>query len=159
MKLRAGTYREVVNPGRGGTAGSPIVIENYNGEQAVISALDVVTGPWTAQGGWIFATTVAGTRPAIFWTTPGVSPNGTTITDAAGSLRMTVVNESANQSTSIRSVAPSAAWDFFSQAVTWKVRGLSATSSGSTAMPGANMNLEISRSCVRRPLASARRMR
>ncbi|MBX7209704.1 MAG: autotransporter-associated beta strand repeat-containing protein [Verrucomicrobiaceae bacterium] len=144
VKLRAGTYREIVNAARSGTAGSPIVIENYNGEQAVISALDMVSGAWTAQGGGIFETTVAGARPATFWTTPGVSPNGTSITDAAGSLRMTVVNEAANQSASIRSSASSAAWDFFSKAVTWKVRGLSATSSGTTVMPGANMNLYLS---------------
>src|SRR5258708_4023091 len=40
VELRAGTYRELVNPPRSGTAGSPITIENYQGEQAVISALD-----------------------------------------------------------------------------------------------------------------------
>lgn len=148
VKLRAGTYREVVNPSLSGTAGSPITIENYNGEQAVISALDVVTGPWTAQGAGIFAATVTGARPAPFWTAPGASANGTTIVDAAGLLRLTVVNEAANQSTAIRSSAASAAWDFFSQAVTWKVRGLSAMNSGGSSMPGANMNLYLSIMCA-----------
>lgn len=144
VKLRAGTYREIVNAARSGTAGSPIVIENYNGEQAVISALDGVTGTWTAQGNGAYATTVTGSRPTSFWTTPGLSVNGTTIVDSAGVLRMTVVNESANQGTSIRSSQPSAAWDFFSKAVTWKVRGLGLASTGATSMPGANMNLYLS---------------
>ena len=140
VKLRAGTYREVVSPVRDGTVGSPITIENYNGEQAVISALDVVQGAWTAHGGGIFATTVTGARPVNFWTMTGITANGSTIADSGGSLRFVVTNESANQTVQFRSQAASAAWDFFANAVTWKVRGLNAASTGATAMPTTNMS-------------------
>ena len=139
VELRAGTYREQVNPVRSGASGSPITIENYNGEQAVFSAFDVVPGPWTAQSNGIYSTTVTGSRPVNFWTTVNPTTNGSTITDSGGALRFIVANESTTQTLSIRSQAASPAWDFFSNAVTWKVRGLSAASTGTTAMPAANM--------------------
>lgn len=144
VKLRAGTYREMINPVRGGTAGSPITIENYNGEEAIVSAFEVVSGPWTAQGSGVYATTVSGARPATFWTAPGTTTNGTGMVDAAGNVVMTVVNESTSQSSSVRSAAAVSGVDFFSSAVTWKVRGLSAASKGATVMPAANMNLYLS---------------
>lgn len=144
VKLRAGTYREMLNPVRSGTAAQPITIENFNGELAVISALDAVPGPWSAQGNGIFATPVSGSRPLSFWTTAGTSANGTGIAESGGNLLLTVANESANHSTSTRSSAASAAWDFFSQAVTWQVRGLSAASTGATPLPATNMNLFFS---------------
>ena len=144
VKLRAGTYRELVNPVRSGTAGSPITIENYNGEQAIISALDVVPGPWSAQGGGIYATTVTGGRPVNFWTTLTATTNGSTITDASGAMRCIVANEFTAQTLSVRSQAANSAWDFFSSAVTWKVRGLSAASTGTTPMPLTNMNAYFS---------------
>lgn len=140
VELRAGTHREVVAPARSGTPGSPITIENYNGELAVISALDVVAGPWTAQGNGIYATTVTGNRPVSFWTTVTPTANGSTSANLSGSLRFIVTNEAANQTLQFRSQAASAEWDFFSSTVTWKVRGLSAASTGTTAMPATNMN-------------------
>ena len=144
VELRAGTYREQVNALRSGAAGSPITIENYNGEQAVVSALDVVPGPWSAQGHGIYATTVTGSRPVSFWNTLTATSNGSNITEAAGFLRFIVANEAAAQTLQVRSQVASSAWDFFSSAVTWKVRGLSAASTGTTPMPLANMNAYFS---------------
>ena len=43
VQLRAGTYREAINPPRSGTAQNPIVIEAYPGESVTVSALDEVT--------------------------------------------------------------------------------------------------------------------
>ena len=45
--LRAGTYRETVTLPRSGTNGAPITFAAYNGEAAVISGADPITG-WTA---------------------------------------------------------------------------------------------------------------
>jgi autotransporter-associated beta strand protein len=144
VELRAGTYREQINAVRSGMAGSPITIENYNGEQAILSALDVVPGPWTAQGNGIYATTVTGSRPVNFWTTLTATANGSTITDSGGSLRFIVANEATTETLQVRSQAASSAWDFFSSAVTWKVRGLSAASTGTTPIPASNMNAYFS---------------
>lgn len=141
VKLRAGTYREAVSPVQSGAAGSPITIEAYNGEAAVVSAFDSVAGPWAAQGNGIYSTTVSGARPTPFWNSVSTSTNGTAMTEIGGSLVMNVVNEGGGQATSTRSSAPSAVWDFFNNAVTWQVRGLSAASTGTTPLPLTNTNL------------------
>ncbi|NBQ56379.1 MAG: DUF1565 domain-containing protein [Verrucomicrobia bacterium] len=67
VQLRAGTYREAINPPRSGTAQNPIVIEAYPGESVTVSALDEVTGPWTAAGNGIYTATVSGSLPVSFW--------------------------------------------------------------------------------------------
>jgi autotransporter-associated beta strand protein len=44
--LRKGVYREILVANRSGTENAPIVIANYPGERAVVSALDEVKGEW-----------------------------------------------------------------------------------------------------------------
>jgi len=56
-KIRQGIYRETVRPVYSGLAGAPLTFEAYNGEYAVISGADPITG-WTPGG-------VAG-KPAIY---------------------------------------------------------------------------------------------
>ncbi len=142
--LRAGTYRESVNAARSGAPGNPITIQNYNGEPAVLSALDVVPGPWTAQGGGTYAATVTGYRPVNFWTTLNPTSNGSVINESGGFMRLVAANESSLQTPFIRSQTASPAWDFFSGAVTWRVRGISAANTGTTPMPASNMNAYFS---------------
>ena len=47
--LHDGTYRETVSPPRDGRADAPITLKNAPGATPIISALDLVTGPWTAE--------------------------------------------------------------------------------------------------------------
>ena len=56
--LRQGTYRETLRPARSGTAGQPIVFQNYPNETAVISGADSLTG-WKSVDGRIFAAPMA----------------------------------------------------------------------------------------------------
>ncbi len=142
--LRAGTYREKISPVRSGSPGNPITIQSYNGEQAVISALDLVPGPWTSEGKGVYATTVTGSRPLSFWTNSMVSVNGSGIMESGGFLRLAVANEASLRRHSVRSQTASPDWDFFSSEVTWRVRGISAASTGTTGMPAANMNAYFS---------------
>ena len=144
VQLRAGTYREAINPPRSGTAQNPIVIEAYPGESVTVSALDEVSGPWTAAGNGIYSCTVAGTLPVSFWTSPSPSAAGSQFVENGGQLVGTMVNETGSTTRSMTSTSPNAAWNFFSQAVTWKVRGLSIASTGPTALPGANAYLWLS---------------
>ena len=46
--LHDGTYRETVSPPHDGRADAPITLKNAPGATPVISALDLVTGPWAA---------------------------------------------------------------------------------------------------------------
>ena len=144
VQLRAGTYREAINPPRSGTAQNPIVIEAYPGESVTVSALDEVLGPWTAAGNGIYSCTVAGTLPVSFWTSPSPTASGSQFVENGGQLVGTMVNETGSTTRSMTSTSPNAAWNFFSQAVTWKVRGLNIASTGPTALPGANAYLWLS---------------
>ena len=144
INLRAGTYREAINPPRSGTALNPITIQNYNGEVAVVSACDVVSGPWTAGANGIYTATAPGSLPINFWKTPSATPNGTQMVERSGSLVGTVVNESTKTSLALRSNAASSAWNFFANPVTWQVRGLSLTSTGSTPLPLSNTSVWFS---------------
>ena len=144
VKLRAGTYREAINPPRSGTALNPIVIEAYNGEQVTVSALDVVPGPWMPAGNGIYTATTPGSLPVSFWNPPNPSPGGSKFVENGGQLVGTMVNESGSTTRSMTSTTPNAAWNFFSQAVTWKVRGLGIASTGATVLLGANAYLWLS---------------
>ena len=144
VQLRAGTYREAINPPRSGTAQNPIVIEAYPGESVTVSALDEVSGPWTAAANGIYTCTVAGTLPVSFWTSPNPSAAGSQFVENGGQMVGTMVNETGSTTRSMTSTSPNAAWNFFTQAVTWKVRGLSIASAGTKALPGANAYLWLS---------------
>ena len=138
VELRSGTYREAINPQRSGTAQSPITIEAYNGESVTVSACDVVPGPWTAQANGIYTATATGALPASFWNPPGTTANGSQFVEYGGGMLATIVNESGSGTRAMTSAAPDSSWNFFAQATTWKVRGLSISSTGSTVIPGAN---------------------
>ena len=59
VHIRAGTYREVITMnGLDGTAADPIVFQNYNGEEVVISGAIEVTAPWVVHSGNIWKTTL-----------------------------------------------------------------------------------------------------
>lgn len=138
IELHAGTYRETVNPPRNGTALAPITIESYHGENAVISTADIVPGPWTLTSNSIYTATAPGQLPTSFWQVPGTTVNGTGLTEHSGRLQATVVNEGAFATASLRTSAAGSAWNFFASPITWKVRGLGITSTGSTPLPLAN---------------------
>ena len=152
VKLRAGIYREDINPPRSGTALSPITVEAYNGEQVVISACDVVAGPWTSAGNGIYTALAPGSLPVQFWNPQSPSAGGSQFVEIGGNLVGTIVNESNSTTKTVTSATASAAWNFFPQAVTWKARGLSIASAGTTALPGANSYLWFS---IMSPLTSA----
>jgi hypothetical protein len=48
LYLRAGTYRETLQPPRSGTATAPITIAAFPGETVTLSGCDEVAGPWIA---------------------------------------------------------------------------------------------------------------
>ncbi|NBS84946.1 MAG: hypothetical protein EBS59_09705, partial [Verrucomicrobia bacterium] len=146
------TYREAINPPRSGTAQNPIVIEAYPGESVTVSALDEVTGPWTAAANGIYTATVSGSLPVSFWSSPSPLASGSQFVENGGQLVGTVVNDTGSTTRSMTSTSPNAAWNFFSQAVTWKVRGLSIASAGTKALPGANAYLWLS---IMSPLTTA----
>ena len=52
-RIRQGIYRETVRPVFTGTAGAPLTFEAYNGENAVISGGDPITG-WSVHSGSIY---------------------------------------------------------------------------------------------------------
>lgn len=135
--LRGGTYRETLSSVRSGLPGQPITVSSYNNEAVYLSASDVVGGPWTetAPGSGIYTAATAGSLPTPFWSTWGISANGTGTIEAGGSLVATVTNESTYATTAARSIRGSSAWNFFAQSVTWRVRGLSIASVGSNAIP------------------------
>jgi hypothetical protein len=135
--LRGGTYRETISSVRSGLAGQPITIQNYQGEAVYISASDVVSGPWTetSPGSGIFTAGVTGALPSSFWTSFTTLADGTQIVERGGSLQVTVANGGDYRMASTRSSSSSSAWNFFGEAVTWQVRGLSIASTGATAMP------------------------
>ncbi|NBT49043.1 MAG: hypothetical protein EBT07_14730, partial [Actinobacteria bacterium] len=137
----AGTYRETIAPVRSGTADSPITIESYNGETAIISACDLVPGPWTAGTNKIYSSTVSGSLPVLFWNPPSTLAAGSKFAEFGGNLLGTLFNESGSTTRSMTSINPSASWNFFTQAVTWKVRGLNITT---TALPTGNAYLWFS---------------
>lgn len=141
IQLRAGTYRETIAPVRSGTATNPITIESYNGETAIISACDLVPGPWTAGTNNIYSSPVSGSLPVLFWNPPATSAGGSKFAEFGGNLLGTLFNESGSTTRSMTSINPSASWNFFTQAVTWKVRGLNITTTG---LPPANAYLWFS---------------
>ncbi|MCY9656807.1 RICIN domain-containing protein [Paenibacillus chondroitinus] len=51
--IRGGTYREVIQPTKSGTAGNPITYKAYAGETVTLSAAEKVTG-WTLHSGNIY---------------------------------------------------------------------------------------------------------
>ena len=55
--IRAGIYRESVNPARSGTAALPITYKNYGTEEVVVEGGEVVTG-WTQDSGNRYRATV-----------------------------------------------------------------------------------------------------
>src|SRR4030042_2274408 len=55
--IRAGTYRESVNPVNSGSPGMPITYENYNNEEVIVEGGDVVTG-WVLDSGNRYQTNV-----------------------------------------------------------------------------------------------------
>jgi len=141
IQLRAGTYRETIAPVRSGAATNPITIESYNGETAIISACDLVPGPWTAGTNNIYSSPVSGSLPVLFWNPPTTSTAGSKFAEFGGNLLGTLFNESDKTTRSMTSINPSASWNFFTQAVTWKVRGLNITTTG---LPPANTYLWFS---------------
>lgn len=144
--LRAGTYRETISSVRSGTAEQPITVESYNGEEVFVSGADVVEGPWTetTPGSGIYSTLVTGRLPSTFWTSPSALANGSSLIQSDGKLVATIANESPFTSRVTRSVSSSDAWNFFSEPVSWKVRGLSFSSVGTTNLPLARANAHFS---------------
>ena len=57
-RLRAGVYREVLQPQRSGTPAAPILFTAQHGETVVLSGADPV-GSWQAAGQGLFKTTLA----------------------------------------------------------------------------------------------------
>jgi hypothetical protein len=135
--LRGGTYRETISSVRSGLPGQPITIESYHGEPVFISASDVVDGPWTetSPGSGIYSAPVTGSLPASFWTSFATQPAGAQIVERDGSLRVTVVNDGSYLTAATRSASASSEWNFFAEPITWRIRGLSIDSTGTTAMP------------------------
>ena len=98
--LRRGVYYqgEIVLP-RSGTAGAPIVIRGYQGENAILDGADPDTFAWTAEGGGMYRTTVNVADPHLvtangqrllpyqslsdlqnlIWGIPGFYASGTTV--------------------------------------------------------------------------------
>ncbi|WNR43971.1 right-handed parallel beta-helix repeat-containing protein [Paenibacillus roseipurpureus] len=77
VNIRGGTYRETVTPANSGTSGNPITYQNYNGETAIVSGADLVTG-WTLDSGSIY-------KAPMNWTLGAgnqVFVNGTMIDEA-----------------------------------------------------------------------------
>lgn len=138
--LRGGVYRETITSARSGTATQPITVSNYNNEVVTISASDIVGGPWTetAPGSGIYYTSSSTSLSPTFWTSPGALMGGTRIIEQGGNLVATVVNDANFQTITTRSISATDYWNFFQQSVTWRVRGLSMSSSGTTAMPLGN---------------------
>lgn len=138
--LRGGVYRETVTSVRSGTPTQPIRLANYNNEVVTISASDVVQGPWTetAAGSGIFYASSPTSLAPTFWTAPTAQAGGTRIVEQSGSLVATVVNDANFQTIATRSINASSQWNFFQQSATWRARGLSIASTGSTALPLAN---------------------
>ena len=58
LYLRAGTYRETLNPTTSGSLNAPITIAAYGNETAVITGCDQLTGAWTLTGSGIYSTSV-----------------------------------------------------------------------------------------------------
>jgi len=58
LYLRAGTYRETLNPTTSGSPSAPITIAAYGNETAVITGCDQLTGPWTLTSNGIYSTSV-----------------------------------------------------------------------------------------------------
>jgi len=79
-----------------------------------------------------------------FWGGSADTANGSKIEETGGKLAMTVVNEAANNTRNLRTVNFSSEWDFFSKAITVKVRGISFEDVGTTAIPLANMRMGYS---------------
>jgi hypothetical protein len=79
-----------------------------------------------------------------FWGASTDSSNGSKVEETGGKLAMTVVNEAANYTRNLRTVNFSSEWDFFSKDITVKVRGISFSDTGSTAMPLNNMRMAYS---------------
>jgi len=52
--IRAGTYRETVIPAHSGTPGNPITFRAADGENVVVSGLDLVTSDWEVHSGNIY---------------------------------------------------------------------------------------------------------
>ena len=152
VNLRAGTYREVVAPVRSGTAESPIIIQNYNDEAVTVSACDVVSGPWTLAGSGVYTAATGGSLPVSFWNPSSNTTNGSQLVEKGGSMVGTIANDSGQTTRSMTSANASDAWNFFTQTITWKVRGLSIASTGTTALPGANAYLWSS---IMSPLTTA----
>lgn len=59
--LRAGTYRETLQPPQSGVPGSPITVTAYNGETATLSGCDALAGPWAPASNGIYAANAAWT--------------------------------------------------------------------------------------------------
>jgi len=98
--LRGGVYYqgEIVLP-RSGTAGAPIVIRSYQGENAILDGADPAAFAWTAQSGGVYRTTVNVADPHLvtaddqrllpyqslsdlqnlIWGVPGFYASGTTV--------------------------------------------------------------------------------
>lgn len=81
VRLAEGSYREKITPPRDGTPMSPITIENEPHAVPVISACDVVEGPWVPEGEGIFGAPVAVTLPPRASNKSGaVMTDGSTLT-------------------------------------------------------------------------------
>ena len=153
VELHAGTYRESINPPISGTALSPITIENYSNDTVVVSACNVVPGPWTAGSNGIYTATAPGSLPVTFWGSAPNTANGSKYIVTARHLVGTVVNEGASTTVTMTSAYASSAWNFFANAVTWQVGGLSIiTNSGAVPMPPANAAVWFS---IKSPLTNS----
>ena len=60
--LRAGVYRQVLRPNRSGTKDAPITFRNFDGERAVLSGADVLTG-WRDEGKGVWSAAMEWSLP------------------------------------------------------------------------------------------------
>ncbi|QEG22731.1 DUF1565 domain-containing protein [Mariniblastus fucicola] len=129
--IREGTYRETIQSVRSGDAANPITIQSYNGEEVVVSASEIVSGPWTetAAGSGIYSTSTSHGLPTNFWS------SGSDVSDSNGNLIARVANVDTYSTRTVQSDQSSDVWNFFDQSVTYSVRGASFESVGSFPFP------------------------
>jgi hypothetical protein len=56
--LHGGQYREVIEPIHDGESNNPIIIQNARGESPILSAYEIVHGPWKDEGNGVFSSSL-----------------------------------------------------------------------------------------------------
>jgi hypothetical protein len=135
VNVHGGTYREPLTSVRSGRADAPITIRNYNGEAVILSACDVLQGPWTEQSGGVYRTPVQGELPVVFWDVSALGVDGSGFWERDGRLVASVVNSTGQRIIHLRSSEPVSGINFFENPVIWRIRGLSIQCTGRVPLP------------------------